>query len=112
MRNSVEVSQKSDEALSLKPEELQAMRAADELNVKRRLCGRDFLRCITHGTVNKKGHIAELMEKVKLDMYFFLETVIGRPYVMRNYKRCHIITRLRSYISFGNHNAERRGDSD
>jgi hypothetical protein len=63
------------------------------------LRGCDFLRCINHDKVTRKSHTAELIEKVRLqlDTHFFFENVIGKPYVMRNYKWYSFITRLNSY---------------
>jgi kelch-like protein 10 len=75
----VEVSQQSEELLQLPAEELQAIVEADELNVKKEETVWDcVLRWIDHDTDNRKGHIVDLMKKIRLgllDRNFFVEKV-------------------------------------
>jgi kelch-like protein 10 len=79
MRHFVEVSQQSEELLQLPVEELQAIVEADELNVKKEETVWDcVLRWIDHDTDNRKGHIVDLMKKIRLgllDRNFFVEKV-------------------------------------
>jgi kelch-like protein 10 len=101
MRNFVELSQGSDEFLELPPEELQALIGSVELNVgTEEIVWEGVLRWINHDTGNRKCHIAELLKRVRLgllDPLFFLEEVMGHPYVMEN---CEIRTFITDVIEF------------
>jgi kelch-like protein 10 len=74
----VKVWQQSEELLELPVEELQAIVGADELNAKEKMVWECVLRWIDHDTDNRKGHIVDLLKKIRLgllDRNFLRENV-------------------------------------
>ncbi|KDR23791.1 Kelch-like protein 10, partial [Zootermopsis nevadensis] len=88
LRHFVVVSQQNEEVLELAAQELQAIIESDELNVKyEEDVWECVLRWINHDPDNRKGHIADLLDGIRLgllDEQFFLETVSKHPYVTEN----------------------------
>ncbi|KDR21753.1 kelch-like protein 10 [Zootermopsis nevadensis] len=88
LRHFVVVSQQSEELLEVAAQELQAIIESDELNVKyEKDVWECVLRWINHDPDNRKGHIADLLDGIRLgllDEQFFLETVSKHPYVTEN----------------------------
>jgi hypothetical protein len=68
LRHFVKVWQQSKELLELPAEELQAIVGADELNVKEETVWECVLRWIDHDTDNRKGHIVDLLKKMRLGL--------------------------------------------
>jgi kelch-like protein 10 len=64
----VKVWQKSEDLLELPVEELQAIVAADELNVREEMVWECVLRWIDHDTDNRKGHIVDLLKIIRLGL--------------------------------------------
>jgi hypothetical protein len=79
MHHFVKVSQQSEELLELQAEELQAILGSDELNVKdEEVVLECVFRWIDHDAENRKGHIGDLMQHVRLGLLsaqFFHEKV-------------------------------------
>jgi kelch-like protein 10 len=69
MRRFTEVSQQSEELLELTVEELQAVVGADEMDVKNEnIVWQCVLRWIDHDTDNRKGHIVDLLQNIRLGL--------------------------------------------
>jgi kelch-like protein 10 len=115
MRNFVEVSQQSDEFLELPPEELQALIGSDELNVEtEEIVWEGVLRWVNHDTENRKGHIAELLKRVRLgllDPLFFLEEVMVHPYVTANCESHPFITNAINFLYDSENMTQRDGEA-
>jgi hypothetical protein len=111
MRYFAKVWQQSEELLELPVEELQAIVGADELNVREEIVWECLLRWIDHDTDNRKGHIVDLLNNMRLgllDRNFLYEKVSiplksvcteGSPYVQIGfYVRSNVIVAKKLHL--------------
>jgi hypothetical protein len=102
MHNFVEVSQQTDELLDVSAEELLAIVAADDLNVRHEGIVWDcVLRWIKHDPVNRRGHIVELMKNIRMGLMarsYFLANVQDHRYVKEDYECLQVADQVNTFL--------------
>jgi kelch-like protein 10 len=102
MHNFVEVSRQSDELLGVSAEELLAIVAADDLNVRNEeIVWECVLRWIERDPVGRKGHLVELMKNVRMGLMntrYFLNNVMQHPYVKEDYECLQVADQVNTFL--------------
>jgi kelch-like protein 10 len=114
MRNFVQISRESEEFLELSPKELQTMIGSDELNVEtEEVVWEGVRRWIDHDTENRKGHIPELLKRVRMALLdqIFLLGVMFDSYVLCNSECLPIIEDVCKFLRDSQSITQKEGET-